>query len=479
VLYFPTFKSISDAWIDNGAYSHGYLVYFLSLYIAWNDRNKLTLPIRTSWLVFPIILGLGLVAWIASLATVQSVSQLAVYGMTISIFVVFFGYQFLRIMFTPIFINFLVLPVWNFLQSPLQDWSGDSTYIVLKQLGIPTLKVGHHFTVPGGRFVVEEACSGLGFFLCATMLGVFYAHMNQLTKSKAFLLVIVAAVISVIANWIRIIIIMLVGNYTKMDHFIVDDHLTFGWIVFSFALVPFFMISSHFFPARSTSALPDSESVHSYKMPVKRPVLGLRLIISFMALVAVPLLSPILVQDLNPQNFKAAWTLSEEEARKLRLRKTGAKQWVVQYPEFDQFSQNAYLSEYDGASVIVYTGTYLTQSQGTELINVNNRLYDRKWESVVDEKLIKHVKATKINARVAYIKSRGGESKTVYSWYVTGKIATSDPRVAKILEVYGKLAGQPSSLVVLIADGLFYSDEINNFVKQVQAFSLEMHSVKR
>ena len=46
--------------------------------------------------------------------------------------------------------------------------------------------------------------------------------------------------LSIVANWIRILAIITVGNATQMDHWIVDGHLFFGWLLFSGMLIPYF-----------------------------------------------------------------------------------------------------------------------------------------------------------------------------------------------------------------------------------------------
>ena len=96
----------------------------------------------------------------------------------------------------------------------------------------------------GGRFAIEPACSGLGFFLCSGLIGAYFAYFNDLGWRKMVGFIAFGLGLAVVANWIRILAIIMVGNATQMDHWIVHDHLMFGWILFSGMLIPYFWIGN-------------------------------------------------------------------------------------------------------------------------------------------------------------------------------------------------------------------------------------------
>ena len=66
------------------------------------------------------------------------------------------------------------------------------------------------------------------------------------------------AVLSLLANWVRVYVIIEAGYLTNMQHYLVRvSHYWFGWGVFALALVGFFWLTTWFTNAAVSE--PESE----------------------------------------------------------------------------------------------------------------------------------------------------------------------------------------------------------------------------
>ncbi len=435
--YFPVAYSIAEAWLDNGSYSHGFIALAFSLYIAWQQRRKLRPAGTLNWLALGALLGLSLVWWLGSTANVLKVEQLAVFLVLIMSLVLMFGWSILRILKYPFIIVLLVIPVWDFIQEPLQSLSAWVTLQILQGAGIPVLVQGFEFTVPGGRFVVEEACSGLGFLLTAVMLAVFYGYLNHLDRKSQVVLVTISILIALVANWIRITSIMLIGNRYGMDHMIVTDHLMFGWIVFAIALIPFFWISYRFFPQQVRVETTVTRGIDS--VPVR--------IVGF-AVVAIAILPVTGFLLAGAGNGSLDLSLPDTPAEFIvQDRRAAGVEWQPVFTGASQTTMAAY--RYHGRPFDALLVSYREQAQGRELINVNNRLYSEQWRSL-EEDTLELGSADRTVRRLELVSTRG-EKRTLIYWYIINGVPASDSFRAKFLELKGAFRPDRSAILVALS----------------------------
>ncbi|MCB1693147.1 MAG: EpsI family protein [Pseudomonadales bacterium] len=430
LAYHTSILSIAAQWSENGTYSHGFLSFALAAYIVYREFDRISLTPRFSWITLGLLLGAVAGWWMGDIANVQKIAQLGTFVMLALALIALCGWRVVATLEYPLLILFLVIPVWDFLQGPLQDLSTVVAAATVKALGIPLLLEGHQITMPGGRFVVEEACSGLGFFLCAITLGVFYTYLNGLTRREGLLLIGISAATAIVANWVRIISILLVGDEFGMDHPIVADHLTFGWVVFAIALVPLFFVSHRFFPPHPP-ALHEPSADSQLNIPVLVTVLailsigpGLGLWVQYGSGSRTPVALPDGVSDV--------------------VRERGRADWYPDFPGADQVLSARYAS--GSLEVDVLAIVFERQEQDRELINVNNRLVRANWNEL-DETVYALDDGSGASVRLRTLQNGDRQRKLVY-WYVIGGIPTSSPVIAKLLEVYGAFRGDTRAMLV-------------------------------
>lgn len=447
IAFLPTISSIAVQWLENGAYSHGFLSLALALWAGWTQRQWIEPRPGWRWGAIALALAAGLTWWLADLAHVLKIQQLAVYGILCLIFVILCGWRVVPHLLSASLILFLVVPVWDFLQRPLQDWSTDVSFAVIRMLGVASIREGHLITMPGGRFLVEEACSGLGFLLCSLALAVFYIQLNHLRYTRAAILLLLAAAIAVLANWTRISTILIVGNTAGMQHPIVTDHLLFGWVVFSIALVPLFYISHRWFPAESPRTVPHAgggESIESVESVRFGAVYAMPLAATIVLTILFPVLSRLAPGDAHSATDIA--TPSLPDTLPGGIEKIGARPWPVSFSGADVVDFATY--ETGGRHVDALLVHYVAQSQDSELINVNNHFVPPEWQELNERR-------DRIDDMGIAVKSLqyGLRRRTMFFWYVVAGEPTNNPVIAKFYEALGSMTGDRSaSMFVVYAD---------------------------
>ncbi|MBS03028.1 MAG: hypothetical protein CMQ24_10025 [Gammaproteobacteria bacterium] len=180
-LYWETTWSMVAQWTDNGNYSHGLLAIAVSIYLVWERRAELgQLRPAPHWFGLLATLGFGGLWLVAGLGNVLVVQQICVIGLLNAVAFAIYGPRVYVVLAFPLLTIFLVTPIWNVLENPVRDLSTVVTHVVLEMLSMPVLLEGYEVTVPGGRFVIEPACSRLGFFLCSGLIGAYFAYFNRL-----------------------------------------------------------------------------------------------------------------------------------------------------------------------------------------------------------------------------------------------------------------------------------------------------------
>lgn len=131
------------------------------------------------------------------------------------------------------------VPGWNLFVPALQGLTIVVTELLLSLTGVHALVEGDTVHLPDGRFIIEGGCSGLRFLLAAlTIIGFIglWGRQSLLQLAKWLLL---AGLLAVVLNQVRVYAIVLVGYVTEMQHSLVHDHEWFGWVLFLLLFTPF------------------------------------------------------------------------------------------------------------------------------------------------------------------------------------------------------------------------------------------------
>ena len=232
LLNIPILVTLWRHSFDDGTYSHAYLIPIISLYLFYilQKAGKLAFREQISVTAISIFIVSCLALFVTSNAQISLgywCSILAVAVFSINMLYKFNGY----IAFPSIFFIF-VLPVWGVLTTTLQNISVKAVTFLMSFTGIPTFVDGQFITIPAGVFEIAGGCSGLRYIIVSLAISslFIFLYINNAKKAVGFFLFAILG--ALITNWLRITLLILIGEYTNMESSLMEDHNTFGWYLF-------------------------------------------------------------------------------------------------------------------------------------------------------------------------------------------------------------------------------------------------------
>ncbi len=453
VSYWPTLGLLLEEWAQGGGvYSHGFLVLAIMAYLVWKQREQLArCDIRPNALGLLLAVLAGGVWAVGFLSNVFLLQLLGVVALLLASVLAIFGRTvFQRVWFPIVFILF-ASPVWGWLEHPLRVMTTEVSYLFIKLIDVPVFRDGYSLSVPGGQFLVEESCAGVSFFLTALTLGVLFAHVNQLGMRKGIFFVAYSLALAIISNWLRVIVIILVGNYTHMQHPIVQDHITFGWILYAFMLIPLFWVGAKLVSGQPAADPDSGASSAAASLRGTERLRALRAPVSVIGLAGLLLLPPLTARLADHGYEQAYGHVPPQAAGDWRLVSHGEQlDWEPHYVGASSHYRAVYRSS--AAPVYLYIGNYNKQTQGRELINVENRLYPRSGWVPREERAVSvdlaEGQRTDVNELVL---EAGSMRRLIWYWYEVGARRTISPARAKLYDLLGIVAGERGASVFALA----------------------------
>ena len=452
--------SIFDEWNSDGPYSHGFLGILVVCYVFYLQRKNLsatTLSKQQYGFGLCCLVASLLIALVAQLSSIQQLQQLAFFSSMLSLIFCFYGWSVVKSFFVPLLMLLLILPVWNVLQFPLREISTQAGQWGPELIGIAVDRDHFRLSTAGGMFDVEPACSGLGFFMVSALLAFCVGYFNKLSTKKTLWFLFICLAIAIIANWLRIIIIIVVGTYTEMNHFIVHDHLTFGWIVFAICLLPLIYIARTYFddsqkePNQSnvnqTNANQSNETLDAASPQVKQ--VNKSQIITTLSILVLFVGASYWI----PSRYDENYALTVPNVKNYEM-VSSDKSYSPNWKPYSQgvTKERFFYYTKDALGFQVYLADYIKQEQASEMIYVENYLFDKQfWDRVEDKKLALLNSENLQETNFLLLKKSSHRYRMIASWYVINGVLTSDKKIAKLAEVKSALQGQPGATLVAVS----------------------------
>lgn len=130
------------------------------------------------------------------------------------------------------------IPIWSELTGLLVNLSGKMVGEAVKLSRLTALIDGNNIFLPSGTIFIADGCSGLRYLIIAVLIGYIMALMNHYRFMQSISVLVIAVALGLVANWLRIYLLVLIGYLTDMQSSLMRDHETFGWIVFAVIMVP-------------------------------------------------------------------------------------------------------------------------------------------------------------------------------------------------------------------------------------------------
>lgn len=432
-------------WYDAIIYNHGFLVLGGTFFVLYKRKESLAaLTLNGSPLALFLLAG-SIVVLILSQAADIRLFRLTL----VPLIIIFWGWSIWGKAFVtsaggPILLLVFAVPIWDDFSPLLQHITVFFNTILLQVADIPATIHEFFIVLDVGTFLVENGCSGVRYLMVALFLAAFYGQLYYRSKTRIALLIVIAGLLSMLANWIRVFGIIAAGHYTEMETSLIEDHELFGWVIFVVVtLVPLFFISGKLEQSSSNASEesdqsePKTDKGHSRHSSIKWPLAASLLLL-------LPPLVPAAL-DARTERVANSWKpelpVAESEWRgPLRH----ANVWQPDYVKPDINLGGMYVSD-DLEQVQLQITGYRRQAQNKELIAYGNQLFDHKEWKLVSKtpKTLQIDQAASPNTvnETVIQKNTDGSYAILWSWYQVGNQLTNSSMEAKIRGALNKLKG--------------------------------------
>ena len=183
------------------------------------------------------------------------------------LFLAVLGVRLFRALGGPLLYLFFLVPFGAFVTPALQAFTARFIDVGLTVLGIPHFSHGTLIEIAAGTFYVAEACAGLRFLVAAVAFGVFYALLNYRSPGRRVAFIAASVVVPIVANGIRALGIVVLGQLLGSAQAAAADHIVYGWLFFSVVML---LLVAAGLPLREAPA-PPGVAAHPASPPAELP----------------------------------------------------------------------------------------------------------------------------------------------------------------------------------------------------------------
>ena len=456
LVYWPSAVALNGFWTDtvDKAYTHGYLVLAISLWLVVRDRRRVfAAPLRPEPRAL-LVIGVLSLAWIYFYgAAVQDPQLLILPLLLFGAIIATLGWPVARTLLFPIGFLYFAMPAWTDINAVLQSLSVHANGFLVWLVGIPAYLTGDFVHLPGGTLEIAWGCSGLHFLVVGLALAALYGELAGDSVRRRLLWLGVMGLFSLVGNWIRIFVIIIAAYETNMQTYLVTvSHYWFGWAVF----VVFFLIFLWMAGAlatrwdrraaalRSSSAAPTAPLVPDAGEASVGHALG-----ALAVLVVLPMLiyGRELLWPIAHQSVAITWPAAP--AGWMGPERITYSTWSPQYLDASAESEQRYDTPH-GHSVEAFEVAYRTQTQEGKLLGYwNSLLGDKAALTLISTRIVTSASGAWEEMTVA---DRSGQRSLIWSRETIGARHFVDARLSQLWYGIAAFTTRPvSSLAALRA----------------------------
>jgi len=455
VLFRETVASAIHLWQASSTYTYCYLIIPISGYLIWEDRAVLARMAAKPSGIGIIVVGVFSAAWLlADLLGIDEGRQIAFVGMTQGLVLGVLGTAIYRKIIFPLNYLWLLVPTGEFLLAPLQTLAHAGAVVMLQLSGIPVFAEGILIQVPQGNFLVEPGCAGLNFLLSSLALSLVYGRLIYTRLSERILCVVVALGVSVIANIVRIYLIIALTEWTNQRLDIADDHLLYGWGFFAVI-----MLGLMWAGAKNRGIEPSINPQKMVAVPSQAPSTRRAGMLAVIA-VCVAAVGPALASmTALPGTETRPSVMLPDQLGPWRKEPATALLWRPALVPSDATVEAVY-SRGPGEWVEVVAALYQAQHDGREAAAAGNGPADGgAWRVLRAGTQAVRVADTDFTASAATVQA-GSSLRAVVYWYETDECLTGSRLRAKICAARQRLSGHPSTGAFVALSAVQGSDQV-------------------
>ena len=224
LMFWTLLRGLPFLWLSqDGYYSHGFLVPFISGYIIYRRWPKLeSIPVRPGWAALPLLLAVLFVNRVAAATDIGFVMSFNfIFVLLLGVWFAA-GLQWMIALTLPICYLLFCMPVWVSLieiyTNPLQQVSTKVAFQLLGAFGFQPLQVDST-SILVNTFMLDVGvpCSGLKLLLALSSFTVFFVLIANLRWWGNLVMLLFVLPLALFINGLRIALIGVVGDTMGSD----------------------------------------------------------------------------------------------------------------------------------------------------------------------------------------------------------------------------------------------------------------------
>ncbi len=466
--YKNLFSTLIHNWSSNGAYSHGFLVPFISLYIIWVDKDSLkSIQVCPSFILgLPLLLvgvALLLSGYVGGIYVFEEASLIIVIA---GIVALQFGTGFLYALLFPITYLVFMLTSWGIiterLHYPFQLFSANYGAKLLNLIGIPAYRESVYIELPNITLKVARECSGVNTLISVIAIGVPLAYFLINSWPRRVVLMVFAIVIAMVANWLRISLIGTLAYFEIAGDLHGPYHILQGMITAGAGIVALFIgawaLSDKNIKGESQIASGDKAVLQMAPVNVSnKGAIFSTIIILFMA--------GAFIQNYTPTHIPLNKSFTQFPNKIGIWKKTDNKlhegAFRIRNPD-DELAM-VYESQ-AGVKIELYVGYYAYQEQGKELITDRSFLLHKNSSRIS----IESVTGEAINANLSNVLDKDKKRRLIF-WYELNGQSFTNAYLAKAYTTWGALIGHGTNgaIIMVYSNADSNQNEIESFISEL------------
>ncbi len=239
---------IEEGWSgEEGA--HGPIVLVTGLWLLWQRwqtaRNFIEPPsMPVVWILLCILIPATVFARITQIVELEGYLM---YACLLTVLYSVVGFEAMRRMWFPLFYLAFIFPppdtVVAAITVPMKMWLSETTVAFLRALGYPIGAEGVRIYIGQYELLVAAACSGINSIISLSAISLFYIYMRHQAEWRyAALLVLLIVPVALLANFFRVLILILLTYHAGEAAAQGFLHNFAGIVMFAIALVAIFAI---------------------------------------------------------------------------------------------------------------------------------------------------------------------------------------------------------------------------------------------
>jgi len=445
--------SVVQIWYGNEIFNHGFFIVPGAIYLIYLKRKMLLAhKIKTAPLAFIVIIPAVLLYVVGIAGDIQLFLHTATFTLLPASIWLMIGTRAAKTIMFPLVFMLFSIPVGEQLIPYLQDIAANGSVALLRLTGVPLFRSGLYIEIPQGRFLVAEACSGVSFFIASFVIGSLYAYLNLVSIKRRAMYVAFSLIFPVLANIVRVYVIILIAYWTDMEHAAGADHLIYGWFFFAFVIICLLGIGE-LIRDNKTSPSDCKEVI------VQKPTMSVAAVAVYFVVLTVGFfvydnienntaIGSAKVVDLSPFADSSC-------APYIKFPVLDAPQYEAQVTlKGTQCNSSAFVGFFDEVS--------------GELASYQNRDFD---PSLFSLETSRNVELDGNDLLLSEVVSPSGEQLFIYKWYVIGSEVYSSKEKVKIYQVVNKVLSKPYRGHVWLMATKQQEPEVNNKLRELVTFS--------